>query len=435
MTQWYPKMAEYDRLGWHADPYIAREFHGVWGRFDVTINIDSKYVLAGTGVVQNPCEVGHGYCPTAKGKRKKKGMTQWRFKAENVHDFAWAADPEYAHDALTTADGKVLRFFYLPKVNGKVWKEAQPYAAAFFKEMQAGFGAYPYPEFSFIMGGDGGMEYPNCTMLKGTGELKGMVGVMVHEAAHNWFYGLLATNEQAYPWMDEGFTTFAEDEVLAKIWPNPPADPHAGTKKATAYYMAWEGREPLSTPADRFATNRAYGLSAYTMGSMFLVQLRGMMGEADFNRGMALYYERWKFKHPEPEDFIRTMEEVSGLQLRWFLTQWTSQLATTDYAVQECSASGNRMTAVSLKQTGQLHMPVEVVVTLKTGSELRYFIPNDALLGARRGDDRVLPVWPWTQTDYVFTVDLPLNAIQQVTVDPQWQTADGVRENNTYKVP
>jgi hypothetical protein len=434
MTQWYPKMAEYDRLGWHADPYIAREFHGVWGRFDVKINIDSKYVLAGTGVVQNPCEVGHGYCTTQK-VRRKKGLVQWHFKAENVHDFAWAADPDYAHDTRTTADGKILRFFYLPKVNGKVWKEAQPYAEAFFKEMQAGFGAYPYPEFAFIMGGDGGMEYPNCTMLKGTGELEGMVGVMVHEAAHNWFYGILATNEQAYPWMDEGFTTFAEDEVLARIWPAKKADPHLGTKKAAAYYMSWEGREPLTTPADRFATNRAYGLSAYTMGSMFLIQLRGMMGQADFDRGMALYYDRWKFKHPEPDDFIKVMEDVSGLQLRWFLTQWTGQLATTDFSVEGCSASGNRMTNVELKQTGALHVPVEVVVTLKTGTQLRYYIPNDAIQGQRRADDRVLPAWPWTQQEYAFVVDIPLGAIQQVAVDPLWNTADGKRDNNTYQVP
>jgi aminopeptidase N len=199
--------------------------------------------------------------------------------------------------------------------------------------------------------------------------------------------------------------------------------------------MSWEGREPLATPADRFATNRAYGLSAYTMGSMFLIQLRGMMGQPDFDRGMALYYDRWKFKHPEPEDFIKVMEEVSGLQLRWFLTQWTGQLATTDFSVEECSASGNRMTNVELKQTGALHVPVEVVVTLKTGTQLRYYIPNDAVQGQRRADDRVQPAWPWTQQEYAFVVDIPMAAIQQVVVDPQWTTADGKRDNNTYQVP
>ena len=380
-------------------------------------------------MVQNPCEVGHGYCGKKK-KRIKLPLT-WHFKADSVHDFAWAADPDYTHDVLQTEDGKTLRFFYLKDVNGAVWKEAQPYAARFFKEMQARFGTYPYREFAFIMGGDGGMEYPNCTMLKGTGKLKGMVGVMVHEAAHNWYYGMLATNEQAFPWMDEGFTTFAEDEVMAALFPEEVA--HTGTKKSVAYYMGWEGREPLSTPADRFNTNRAYGLSSYSMGSMFLIQIRGMVGEEAFWKGMQAYYNQWAFKHPYPEDFIRVMEVESGLKLQWFLHQWVNQTRTINYGVAGLRASGNRQTTIELRQEGGLHTPVEVAVYTKVGGEKRYWIPNVAVQGNRLLDEEVLSPWPWSNPDYSFTIDLPLTEIDRVVIDPREMTTDFKRKDNMAK--
>src|SRR5690606_7520530 len=126
MTQWYPKLAEYDFEGWHANPYIGREFHGVWGNFDVTLKIDKNYVVGGTGYLQNPNEIGHGY-ETGTVKRPSGDKLSWHFVAPNVHDFTWAADPEYVHDTAQVPDGPLLHFFYKNNDSIKAnWKALQP---------------------------------------------------------------------------------------------------------------------------------------------------------------------------------------------------------------------------------------------------------------------------------------------------------------------
>ncbi|HBC04928.1 MAG TPA: peptidase M1, partial [Aequorivita sp.] len=205
MTQWYPKLAEYDFEGWHADPYIAREFHGVWGDFDVTITIDADYTIGGTGYLQNPAEVGHGYTePGQKWMKPKKGKYTWHFLAPDVHDFAWAADDEYIHDTYPGPNGVKLHFFYKndPEI-AENWKNLQPKTAALMEFFNEQIGEYPYEQYSVIQGGDGGMEYAMSTMITGKREFGSLVGVTAHELAHSWFQFVLATNESKHEWMDE----------------------------------------------------------------------------------------------------------------------------------------------------------------------------------------------------------------------------------------
>ena len=271
MTQWYPKLAEYDENGWHPEPYVGREFYGVFGTFDVNISIDFNYVLGGTGVLTNEggkWRVGeekegvkfHTLLPNKKGKRT------WKFHAENVHDFAWAADPDFIRTSTEGPNGIELNFFYLPGEWQENWEKLPAYTQGFFKMMNKEFGVYAYPQFSVIQGGDGGMEYPMCTMLKGTGKLPGLVGVMVHESAHNWYYGMLASNEFQYPWMDEGFTSYAEEEVLNVLLSKNEENPHKGAYRGHKYLMMQADKEPLCTPADYFGKNMFYGISAYSRG-------------------------------------------------------------------------------------------------------------------------------------------------------------------------
>ena len=192
MTQWYPKMAEYDFEGWHTPPYVAREFHGVWGDYDVKITIDKDYMIGGTGYIQNPDEVGHGY---GHSQRPNNGKITWHFVAPNVHDFAWAADPDYVHEKVKVPHGPMLHFIYQPKSSGKQgklvdissnWKKIQPYTVDFFREMKKKFGAYPYDQYTVVQGGDGGMEYAMCTLVTGVRSFKGLMGVVMHEGAHSW---------------------------------------------------------------------------------------------------------------------------------------------------------------------------------------------------------------------------------------------------------
>ncbi|HNG90562.1 MAG TPA: M1 family metallopeptidase, partial [Saprospiraceae bacterium] len=284
MAQWYPKMCEYDPRGWHANPYVAREFYGVWGDFDVKISIDKKYVVAAGGYLQNAAEVGCGY--EEKGQKVKRpdgDKITWHFKTPNVHDFVWAADPDYEHLKVKADDGSIMRFF---------WKKGQKYDSTWRKlpaimnvarnEMNRLCGKYPYQEYAFIQGGDGGMEYPLATLITGNRDLNSLVGVAVHEQLHTWYQMILGTNESLYAWMDEGFTAYTETLVMNELarqglLPDTEYEenPFVGDYRAYANLAQSGKEEPLSTHADHFHTNFGYGTAAYVKGAVALRQLRG----------------------------------------------------------------------------------------------------------------------------------------------------------------
>ena len=178
MTQWYPKMAEYDFQGWHAYTYVAREFHGVWGDFDVKINIDPKFVLGGTGKLQNPNEIGHGYEKSGTTVKRPSGNLTWHFTAKDVIDFAWVADPDYTHDIQQVPNGPELHFFYQKNEKTSLtWKNMEDAAVKVFQHLNKNFGKYPFDTYSILQGGDGGMEYPMCTLILGEGSQAGLNGV------------------------------------------------------------------------------------------------------------------------------------------------------------------------------------------------------------------------------------------------------------------
>ena len=189
MSQWYPKLCQYDDEGWHANPYIGREFYGIWGDFDVTINIDKDYTVAGSGYLQNPELIGHGYAPLKEGVNHGDKIS-WRFIAPNVHDFSWAADPMFTHDYIDVDGGPRVHFFY--KSDSKyvdLWQEFQLNSVEFLKFFSETIGRYPYDQYSIIMAGDGGMEYAMCTFIDGVGHptLYSLYSVTSHEIAHTGF--------------------------------------------------------------------------------------------------------------------------------------------------------------------------------------------------------------------------------------------------------
>lgn len=431
MTQWYPKLAEYDHQGWHAYQYIGREFHGVWGNYDVKITLHPSFVVAATGKLMNAEKVGYGYEKPGTIVTRPRGDLTWNFKAKDVIDFAWAADPDYQHDRVQVPDGPELHFFYQPKVTEN-WKKMQPFAIKHFEFMNKTFGKYPYETYSIIQGGDGGMEYPMCTLILGEGALDGLIGLMAHESAHSWYQAVLASNEALYPWLDEGFTDFASQEFEALIAGQKPA--HTGSYNAYFALVKSGNQEPISQMADHYNTNRAYSVASYSMGTVFLHQLKYIIGEELFYRGLRRYYNTWKFRHPEPNDFIRVMEKTSGLQLKWYMSYWVNTTKRIDYAVKNVvSADGKTM--VALARAGDFPMPVDLVVTLKDGSRHLYYIPVDLTLGSKPVEDNTiertdLVAWDWVNPTYVVSVNYAVDEITTIEIDPSMRMADIDRKNN-----
>ena len=421
MTQWYPKLAEYDKDGWHTDPYIAREFYGVWGDFKVSLTLDSGYVVGGTGYLKEK-------------SASKKGRTRWIFEAPMVHDFTWAADPDYVHDTYPGPDGVTLNFYYKndPALQEN-WKALQPVTAELLDYFNKAIGPYPYKQYSVIQGGDGGMEYAMCTLITGKRSFESLVGVTAHEMAHTWFQFLLASNEALHEWMDEGFTSYisslAEHQVLHQE-----GDPLEGSYRGYNFLATSGVEQPLSTHADRYNTNRNYGIAAYSKGAVFLAQLGYVVGEEVLAQTLKEYFKTWAFKHPEPRDFIRVAERVSGLNLDWYLQDFATTTNTIDYGIVSVGPSATTGQKIALERIGLMPMPIDLQVNFADGSSRLYYIPLQMMRGEKSFGDTpvtVLRDWAWARPSYSFNVDSP-SEIVGVIIDPSWRMADIQKENNRF---
>jgi len=428
MTQWYPKMAEYDFEGWHTPPYIAREFHGVWGDFDVTIHIDKDYIIGGTGRLQNAQEIGFGYEDKSKPLEISKGKKlSWHFKGEKIHDFAWAADPNFAHDIFTMENGIDLHFLYKKNMDTaflKSWKKLQPKTADLMKYYSTHIGEYPYKQYSVIQGGDGGMEYAQCTLITGERKWGSLFGVTAHELAHTWFQFLLATNEAKHPWMDEGFTTYISNKVVNEILGKNKDNPHEGSYNSYQYVVNKGVEEPLTTHADRYHTNVAYGIGSYSKGNIFLSQLEYIIGEDNVKKTLKQYFKDFGFKHPTPNDFKRITEKVSGIHLDWYVNEWIETTHFIDYGIKEVKDN-----EITLERIGQMPMPLDVEVTYKDGTVEVFNIPLEIMRGHKPTTAKILKDWGWAYPTYTFQVDKKIKSIE---IDKSGFMADIDLSNNSY---
>ncbi|WP_432222684.1 M1 family metallopeptidase [Flavobacterium sp. TMP13] len=441
MSQWYPKLAEFDFEGWHADPYIAREFHGVWGNFDVKITIDKEYTIGGTGYLQNPNEIGHGYQDTGvtvSHPKKMKTLT-WHFIAPNVHDFAWAADKNYAHDIVKGPHDVDLHFLYKndPKTAEK-WKKLPAYMVKVMDFFNQKVGLYPYKQYSFIQGGDGGMEYAMCTLMLGSGTLEGILGTATHELGHSWFQHVLASNESKHPWMDEGFTTYVEDMAMNELVVEKAANPFEGNYRAY-YNLVNSGKEqPQSTHGDRYNENRPYSTASYVKGSIFLSQLEYVIGKENVNATLKRYYNDFKFKHPTPNDIKRTAERVSGAELDWYLTDWTQTTNTIDYGIKSVDTDGKSFN-IKLERIGLMPMPIDILVEYADGTSESFYIPLRMMHFVKENQSpqikrTVLGDWAWAMSNYEFRIAKDKNSIKKITIDPSGLMADVKQADNVYEV-
>jgi len=432
ISQWYPKICEYDYEGWHPTPYVAREFYGVWGDFDVTISIDKSYILAATGYLQSPNQIGYGY--ESKGvtvNRPSGTKLSWHFVAPNVHDFVWAADPEYVHVSRKLKDSLTVNVFYKPtNATAQQWEALLDMAEKALPFIERTFGPYPYKQYSFIHGGDGGMEYPMATLIIGP-------GAAIHEWMHSWYYGLLGTNESMYPWMDEGFTQYAEERVTAFLTNSasfPYADEYAGY-----FNLARSGKEePLTTHADHYNTNFAYSAAAYLKGAVFMEQLGYIVGAQVRDKILLEYYRLWRYKHPNAQDFINIAEKVSDMKLDWYKEFWVNSTKTIDYAIDSLWEE-NGKTNIRIKNIGLMPMPVDLQLTFKDSTKELHYVPLDVMYGTKPAETDSIPrkvyePWHWTNPTYTVQTARKLTDIIVAEIDPSQRMADIDRKNNRLEL-
>jgi len=431
MSQWYPKICEYDYDGWHPNPYIAREFYGVWGDFSVNITLDKKYIIGGTGYLQNANQIGYGYeTPGSKVTRPAGDKLTWKFTAPNVHDFVWAADPEFIHKTQKVRDDLTLHLFYKPTTaSAAEWEDILVQAAKALPYLEKNFGAYPWKQYSFIHGGDGGMEYPMATLLYGP-------GAWLHEWLHSWYQGMLATDESQYAWMDEGFTQYAESRVEGWL---------AGENGFTSgdiyrgyFGLVRSGREePLTTHADHFNTNSAYSSAAYLKGAVFIEQLGYILGAQQRDKVLMNYYNLWRFKHPNAADFIRVAEKTTGIELDWYKDYWVNSTKTIDYAIDSLWEEGGK-TNIRLRRKGMIPMPIDFQLSFHDGTKEMHYVPLDLMYGAKPAENdiprTVYPAWKWTSETYVISTKRRLMDIQAGEIDPSQRLADLDRRNNKIEL-
>jgi len=355
ITQWYPKPAVYDRKGWHEMPYLDQgEFYSEFGSFDVHITVPSSYVVAATGVLQTIPELekyksigGKNYLhrssalfqPILYQGGDPKGSKTLSYHAENVHDFAWFADKDLviSYDTLQLASGRTIDVFsYRRRTGNKEWKNGVTFIKDAVLHYSNWVGEYAYPSVSAVEGPgnttSGGMEYPMITLITspkaGASELD---GVITHEVGHNWFYGMLGSNERIHPWMDEGINSYYEFRYEAEKYRTNSMlgsfVPEDALKKdpdefLAAVYKIIDGirtNYSIETAAADFNSEFEYGIVEYARAAEWMDLLAKAMGEGKFQKGMRAYFSRWKFKHPYPEDLKESLEESSHSSLdKWF---------------------------------------------------------------------------------------------------------------------
>jgi hypothetical protein len=383
LAQWYPKVAVYDEKGFHAEKLREGEYYGEFGTFDVWIDVPPHYVVAATGVLE---EGDAGWTLNAPGTRVRRDKNEKdeeyktvHFKAENVHDFAWSASPRFAVTDTTWSDIDIRSFF--DSDNDK-WRDSTLVQGVRAVEwLSKRVGLYPYPRMSLVQSlMNGGMEYPMLVMDGGVSET-----LVVHEVAHNWFYGALANDERTEAWLDEGLATAHTRWYLTdrygpygnrRDWnwyqKLTPQYTLAGDARRSVASLAHEGyTERIATRSENFKHD--YFTSVYDQASLMFDALRYVVGEDDFRKIIETYFERWKFKHVNEARFQAVCEEVSGMDLDWFFEGWLHTRKTCDYSLTAMTTAGDETngfeTWVMIERFGELAMPLLLRFTFVDGSQ------------------------------------------------------------------
>jgi len=434
-AQWYPRVAVYDRGGWEAHPLLPQgEFYGEYATYDVTLDVPADQVIGATGVAVEgdpgytvtPFEKGF-YRPAAAvqlgllGGAAEGGRKRVRFHAENVHHFAWSADPRYRAEGVTRlvmSDAEpaprglpAIHALFLPEDTSWSGGKAARYTYDALAWLQAKLSPYPWPQLTNVHRIEGGgTEFPMMVMNGSAGP-----GLIVHETAHQWVHGILGNNEWKEGWLDEGFASFLTNwyyEDHATVAHNDSGGVWRGTMASLERAEAAGPLPSISLRSEDFADPQVYGMMTYTKPSAVLRMLREYLGRETMERVLHEYARRYQFKHVTGDDFRRTAEQVSGQPLGWFWDQWIRRSDRLDYSIASATTrqtGGRWNTVIEVRRAGEAWMPVE----LRVGGATR-------TLTGRGRSQRII----------VTSSTRPAEAM----LDPRWILIDYDRANNRASI-
>jgi hypothetical protein len=446
LAQWYPRMCVYDDVsGWNTLQYLGQgEFYLEYGDISYEVTVPAGYIVAGSGTLQNPLEVltaaqrtrlaaavksdsithivTEAELATGTARPRKTGTFTWKFKADRVRDVAWTASPEYIWDA-SGWQGILAQAYYRPTAK-ELWKDAADMSRFSIQEYGTRWLPYPYPQISAVEGTVSGMEYPMLAMEAKDETKEGLYSVITHEIGHMWYPMVVGSDERRYAWMDEGFNTFINIFSEEGYFKRDDSRRRRGEAMFALMNDQAPTAQPIMTYANRYRTDGNLGSLAYIKPAIGLYVLRRkILGPDVFDQAFREYTRRWEFKHPQPSDFFRTIEDVSGRDLDWFWRGWFLTTAALDQAVesvtQKPGSDGKNQVEVVLKNAGQQVMPVELQLTFADGTTQLFKYPVEIWY---KGDH-------YTAT---ITVDKPVTG---ATVNPDGEFPDVVPQNNAWKAP
>jgi hypothetical protein len=440
VAQWYPRLAVYDDVrGWNTEQYYGQgEFYLEYGSFDVRLAVPADMLVAATGILRNPEEV---LTPTQRQRLARArasdstvlirgpdevgdpasrpaaevGTLTWRFTADSVRDFAWAASRSFVWDAVGVDGGRALAMSFYPPSADSLWREASSYAKHALEHYSRQWAPYPYPVASNVRGPESGMEYPMIVFCdRRSPEM--LYSVTSHEFGHTWFPMVVGSNERRYAWMDEGFNEFINYYDWIDQFGRPPE--HRGSIR-DYLLMARSGRErPIMSFADQLPGDLVSPVGYDKPGLALRLLREHVLGPERFDPAFREYVRRWAYRHPTPADFFRTMEDAAGEDLSWFWRAWFFTTAQLDQAVDSVvlTDSVGVESRIVLRNMGGIPMPVELALLLDDGSTARLRLPAEIWFGG----DRYEAVVPGPRK------------VNGVTIDPDGAYPDVRRENNRW---
>lgn len=444
IAQWYPQIATYDDLrGWDETPYLGDgEFYLEYGDFEVALTVPEGWLVGASGELLNPEVVlreeqlarlaaaleGDGTTRIVTREdleagtvtRLPPGLTlTWRFRAENVRDFAFATSDRYVWDVapaeVPTGRGgtRVVPINALYRPGAPHWERAAEFGSHAIEHISRDLIAYPYRQVTITEGSVGGMEYPQVMFIGKPQQVEALYGVIAHEAVHFWFPMLVGSDEARHAWMDEGMASYYGDRAGGAFFGDD--DAQGGNLRSYLAVAGSDAEVPLMRHTDLVTPYGARGVAAYTKPAVLFGSLRSLLGADRFDAALREYIRDWSYRHPAPWDFFNAMETATGSEMDWFFGPWWYGTGTLDQAIErvEQTAGGARVTVANL---GEIAMPVHLVATTSAGEDVRVTVP----------------VGRWEAAG-TLTVDLAApSSVVRVEIDPENMFPDVDRRNNVW---
>ena len=448
IAQWYPRMEVYDDVnGWNTLPYLgAGEFYLEYGNFDYKITAPADMIVVGSGALQNPDEVLTNAQRDRLEKAAKSDSTiyirtpnevealdsvstetktkTWHFEIRNARDASWAASRAFIWDAarLNLPSGRkamVMSLYPIESDADTAWGSATKFAKASIEYNSKQWYEFPYPNAINVAGRVGGMEYPGIVFCSYRSYGRGLWGVTDHEFGHTWFPMIVGSDEREYAFMDEGFNTFINTLSTANYHNGEFSYHRNVSRRNMSRFFMPRDTEPIMTYPDVLGS-RDLGLEAYFKPAQALTLLReDVLGPERFDYAFRTYINRWAYKHPQPKDFFRTMNDAAGEDLNWYWKEWFYKTWKLDQAVKDVKYIDNdpsKGVLITIENLDQMAMPVTVAVKEQNGTTATVNLPVEIW---QRGGD-------WT-FKYNST-----SMIDSVTIDPDNKLPDVNRDNNVW---